>query len=163
MSGGRRVLGRDAVAGAVALALAVAYGVAAQRLPESLLADPVGAAGLPRWYAIALALLAIVLIVRSPRTAPNDDDAAPDDAKGRAHLRAFGLLVPGIAYLLLVGVLGYFATVLMLIVAVALYLDARPGLALAAIGVGGAVVMWAAFVLLLGIPLPTGSLWALGR
>ena len=149
--------GRDAALGAVALAVAAAYGYAARDLPQSLLADPVGASGLPVLYAIALAALALVLIVRTLLSRAGE--ATPGDASHAGHVRALGLLLPGVAYVVLVGTLGYFATILLLIVAVAWYTGARAGATLFAIGLAGAVAMWATFVLLFGIPLPAGSLW----
>ena len=155
-----RAIGRDAVVGAAALALAGAYGYLAQGIPQSLLADSVGAAGLPTLDAVVLALLALVLIARSLAARAADPESAVRGAAGRgSHLRALGLLLPGIAYLLLIGSLGYFATVLLLILGVALYAGARPGVGLFATGVVGASVMWATFVVLFAIPLPSGSLW----
>lgn len=156
-------IARDTVVGMAALVIAGVYAFFSLEIPHTLLADPVGASGLPMVYAIALALIGCVLIARSPGSrAPAGDTIASSRAHSNAgrHLRAIGLLLPGAAYLLLVSSLGYFATILLLIAAVALYAGARLNLALVSISALGAAAMWVTFVMLFKIPLPPGSVWA---
>jgi hypothetical protein len=157
-----RVLKGDAVVGLAALVLAGVYAFFASGIPRSFLADPVGAAGLPEGYAIALALLASLLVVQSLTShAPRREtvESGSDRMGASRHLRAIGLLLPGIAYLLLISSLGYLVTTLLLILAVALYAGARPDLKLLSVSVAGALAMWVIFDRLFNIPLPVGSLW----
>jgi len=164
------------VVAVAALTMAIGYYALARDIPESLLGDSVGAAGLPNVYAGLLALIALLLIVqswRAPRigrgasTAANEHDGRDGDGgdggdggySAAQHLRAIGLLLPGIAYLLLIGALGYGVTVGLLILAVALYSGARPGWRVFAISIAGAVGLWITFVLLFNVPLPSGSVW----
>ena len=93
----------DATVGLAALALAGIYAFFAFRIPDSFLADPVGAARLPVLY--ALALLVLLLMARSltsRATVPETTEASADRLAAGRHLRAVGLLLPGVAYLLLI-------------------------------------------------------------
>jgi len=157
----------DATVAVAALTIAAGYYALARDIPESLLADSVGAAGLPKVYAGLLALIALLLMVQAWRTlrsrsadrtgaSDGDEDEGYSPAQ---HLRAIGLLLPGIAYLLLIGVVGYGVTVGLLILAVALYSGARPGWRLFAISIAGGVGLWITFVLLFNVPLPSGTAW----
>ena len=56
---------KDAVFGLITLAVVIAYYLAASAIPDTLLGDAVGAAGLPKLYAYILGAFAVVLIVRS--------------------------------------------------------------------------------------------------
>jgi len=58
-------MGRDLAFGGATLALSVAYYWMAAAIPESQLADAIGPQGLPKTYAILLAALSLVLIVRA--------------------------------------------------------------------------------------------------
>jgi len=155
---------KDEVAiGLAALAIACVYAYFTFDIPGTFLADPVGAAGLPKLYAIALAVLALSLMVRSlaSRASIRETTLASDDRMSpKQHLRAVGLLLPGAAYLLLISTAGYFATIFLLIIGVALYAGARMSLRLVAISIVGAIAMWVIFDRLFNIPLPTGSLWS---
>ena len=157
-----RALKGDAGVGLAALVVAGVYAFFASEIPRSYLADPVGAAGLPEGYAIALALLAVLLVAQSLASpAPRQEtvDSGSEQMAASQHFRAIGLLLPGIAYLLLIASLGYLVTIFLLIIAVALYAGARPGLQLLSISVVGAISMWVIFDRLFNIPLPVGSLW----
>ena len=157
-----RALKGDAGVGLAALALAGVYAFFAFEIPHSFLADPVGAAGLPEAYAIALALLASLLLAKSlaSRAALQETvESRSDGMTASRHFRAIGLLLPGIGYLALISSLGYFVTIFLLIIAVALYAGARLSLKLLSISVVGAISMWVIFDKLFSIPLPVGSLW----
>jgi hypothetical protein len=68
------------------------------------------------------------------------------------------MLLIGIAYLAVVGTIGYLPAVLLLILATARYVGRPWSLELLAVAAGGAVLYYLMFVRLLGIPLPPG-LW----
>jgi hypothetical protein len=159
---------RDTWIGVVVLGFAVLYWVGADGIRISPLDGPVGAAGLPKALAYALGGLAVLLLVRSlaikwgaatQAEAPKQGDAAevPHEPSTRQqHLRALGMLVLGLGYLLLIPYLGYTLSVIGLLLAVALYIGAKPGLkTLAVAGIGG-VLFYLLFVRFLHIPLPAG-------
>jgi hypothetical protein len=152
---------RDAVVGAVILAIAGIYWHAAGTIRRSSLDDSIGAAGVPNALAVLLACLAVLLILRglalSTRQAPRKvvDEARPDETP-RAHFRALGMLVLGVLYLLIVPVLGYAVSIALLLAAVALYNHRKATLELALFAVLGSAGFYLLFVKILGIPLPAG-------
>lgn len=152
----------DVVVGLAALIIAGVYAFFSFGIAHSFLADPVGAAGLPKLYAIVLGLLALLLLGRSlngnARDAKTTEEHG-DRVPASRHLRATGLLLPGAAYLLVISSLGYFSAIFLLIIAVALYAGARPSLRLVSISIVGAFGLWVIFQWLFNIPLPSGSVW----
>jgi len=149
------MLSRDAGLGVLAIVVAGAYYAEAATIQQSLLADAVGADGVPRMLAVGMALSGLVLAGRSVLRPA----AAPDgDLPMSAHLRAAGLLAILVIYLLVVPVAGYPLSVAALIAAVAVYAGARVNTTLAITAVAGAAAFWLMFRWLLGIPLPVGML-----
>ncbi len=150
---------RDALIGTVLLAFAGLYWLAAGGIHRSSLEDSIGAAGVPNTLAALLAGLAVLLILRSffsrSRSAPRVSGDTPDNAPV-AHLRALGMLVLGIGYLLIVPSLGYTLSVAFLIAAVALYNHQQATWRLALFTGLLAVGLYFLFVRVLGIPLPPG-------
>ncbi|MGF1593722.1 MAG: tripartite tricarboxylate transporter TctB family protein [Kiloniellaceae bacterium] len=159
---------KDAWIGAVFLAFAVVYWIAADGIRISPLDGPVGAAGLPKSLAYTLGGLAILLIVRSfllkrfaatPAAKPAaeaDDEGGETKSPMHRHLRALGMLALGVGYLLIVPYLGYTLSITGLALAVSLYIGARFGAkTLAVAGIGG-VFFYLLFVQFLKIPLPPG-------
>lgn len=150
---------RDAVVGAVVLAFAGLYWLAAGTIRHSSLDDSIGAAGLPNTLAVLLAGLAVLLIARSlllkPRPVTQLSSGVPSETP-RAHLRALGMLALGVAYLLVVPVLGYTVSVALLVGAVAVYNHQQLSTRLVLVAVLVAAGFYLLFVQLLGIPLPHG-------
>jgi hypothetical protein len=159
---------RDAWIGVVFLAFAVVYWIAADGIRISPLDGPVTAAGLPKSLAYAMGVLAMLLIVRSlavkrivtakPAAAEGGDEKESDLGNVRQHLRAVGMLVIGVGYLLMVPYLGYTLSILGLVLATAVYSGARFGAKTALIASLGGVFFYFFFVKLLHIPQPPG-LW----
>jgi hypothetical protein len=139
---------RDGALGIIGLVLAGAYYLMASDVPESLLSDAVGPAGLPKIYAVVLAGLSLMLAGRgfTPRLAGESFPVA----------RAAGLLALGVVYLVIVDSVGYIVAVALLIAATVWYQGGvfRPRILLVA--AGGAVLFWLMFVRLLGVPHPPG-------
>ena len=150
-------MNRDLVFGLATLAIAVVYYALTSMIPPSDLADPIGPQGLPRVYAFMLAALSILLIVRSLQTGrtPEPRTAAP---RNHQSARVAGMLLIGVAYILVVPYLGYLVSVAMLI-AVTTYLQggAVNGRTLL-VALSGAALFWAIFIWLLRIQYPAG-LW----
>ncbi|HET6468283.1 MAG TPA: tripartite tricarboxylate transporter TctB family protein [Geminicoccaceae bacterium] len=165
---------KDVALGGLILVVAVGYYAMANRMQVSSLADEVGPAGVPRVLGLLLMFLGAVLVLRGglgvvrtrrvgagPAGAGDAATRPSGEARNewRAAVRALGLLAMGAAYILLLPLLGYVVSLALLIAASALYLGAPVRLPVAAVAVGGAALFWVIFVMLLGVPLPTG-IWA---
>ena len=138
--------------GAACLVLAVGYYLMAAAIPESALSDTVGAQGLPQTYAIVLAVLSLILIVRSIAGARVEKPAAH-----RAPvLRVAGMLGIGILYLIAVPWLGYILALAGLIAATTYYQGGGLNRRVAVVALSGALFFWVLFVAVLGIPHPPG-------
>lgn len=154
-------MNRDLVFGVATLAIALVYYALTSTIPPSQLADPIGPQGLPRMYSFALAALSILLIVRSLRTAnPAQRTIEPRTTEPSNHpsFRVAGMLLLGIAYILVLPYFGYLVSVALLI-ALTTYLQRGPlNLRTAVVAVSGAALFWALFIWLLRIQYPAG-LW----
>ena len=147
---------RDIACGAFGMALAGVYYLQARTLPVSLLSDAVGADGVPKALAVALAVLSALLIVRAMAVrAPAREEAAKSNTQ--THLRALGVVGLGAAYAVAAPFIGYPVAIALLIGMTALYFGLRPELRLAAVAALGAAVFWAMFVKMLGVSMPAGA------
>lgn len=146
----------DAALGLSALALGSAYFVLAVGIEDSLLADAIGAGGVPKGIAALIAGAGALLLVRS---LPGLRHLSDGSAALAPHLGALGLLGLLAAYVVLLPILGYAISIFLLAVAIASYAGAprRPPLLL--FGGGTALVLWATFVGVLGVPLPLGRVF----
>jgi hypothetical protein len=150
-------MSRDTVLGVVGLVLAGLYDRMARQLPESLLADAVGPQGLPRIYALVLGVLSLALIGRSLAAARSRGPAeAVRDGGPRAVWRAGGLLALGALYILIVPWLGYVLAIAILIAATTWYQGRTMSPRVVLVSAGGAVLFWLLFVVILGVPHPSG-------
>jgi len=142
---------RDLTCAAFGVALACAYYAAAAALPRSLLADDVGADGVPKLLAMLLALLSIAIGVRGALRGAGDGGIAL-----RRHARAFGVAALGAAYLAAVPLLGFAPALALLLLAAMLYYGAalRPPALLYALV--GAAILWLIFAQGLGLAVPAG-------
>lgn len=138
---------RDLACAALGLALAVVYWAAADALPVSLLADEVGADGVPKGLAVLLAVFSLGIAVKAvlkPR------DGNPPEK----HLKALGIAALGFAYVAIAPLIGYVIAITLLAGSAALYYGARRPAGVALFALGSAAVLWLVFGALLGIPLP---------
>lgn len=140
---------RDRVLGLILLLVAAAYYLAAAAMPASDLADTVGPAGLPRAYAVVLAVLALVLVLRSPRV-------SVPSVSARTLRRVAGLFAIGAAYVAFVPWLGYPLAVAGLIIGTTFYQGGAINRTVIAVGLVGAAVLWTVFVQVLGVAQPMG-------
>ena len=147
-------MNRDVVLGCAALALAIGYYLAAAAIPDTLLSDAIGPQGLPKIYAVVLALLAIVLLIQS-RVRPDTTESHIDR---RVLARVAGMLAIGILYILVVPWLGYVPTIAILIAGTTYYQGGVMSGRVAIMSTCGAIFLWLLFVALLAIPQPAG-LW----
>lgn len=151
---------RDAIVGICLLLFAGLYWWGAERIPDSSLSGGVGADGLPKALAYALAALALILIVRSLalRTEAQVNRASPEEIAEarRRHWRAFGMFAIGLAYLLALPYLGYFVSIVLLVGAAAWYNGKPISPPLVAVAIGTGVFFFFLFVKFLDIGLPAG-------
>ena len=148
------------------LVLSGLYWLGADQIRVSTLEGIVGAQAVPKGLAVGLAILSLLLIAqdlwrtRRPAVAAG---AAEGEASGwPAHLRALGMLLIGVGYLVVVNTIGYVLAIVILVLATALYLGQRLSGRLVLVAAGLALLYHLMFVRLLGIPLPPGpwpGLW----
>ncbi len=141
----------DLWTGLALMALAGGYYAAALDIPDSLLSDEVGAAGLPKLLAAALALVGAALAIRS-------QIAVTPPVKLAIAPRALGLVGLVLAYIVLLPVAGYPLTLAALVASVALLAGARPTLGLGATAAVAGIGFWLIFTDLFGIAMPAGLL-----
>ena len=157
---------RDLLFGTATLVVAVVYYSLATAIPASDLSDPIGPQGLPKIYAVLLAGLALILLARSlPRVHSHPEPANPEPqilepskpaSQGSRAARVAGMLLIGIAYIVVLPWLGYFVSIAALLT-FTIYLqggsiDGRTIL----VSLSGAAVFWLLFIWLLGIQYPAG-------
>ncbi len=155
---------KDLAGGVAVLAIAGLYYWATGDIAESTLSDEVGASGLPRILAFALAGLGLILTARavmagalSPAHEPAAKSPAPETDDETSTLpRALGFLAFGVAYVCLVSFIGYLPAIALLIGAVALYEGAPRNWKTLVIAAGGALLYWGIFVKILGVHQPSG-------
>ena len=145
-------MNRDLVFGSATLAVAVIYYALTSTIPPSGLADPVGPQGLPKMYAIVLAVLSIILIARSLKQPASDESPNP------ANLRVVGMLLIGIAYILVIPYLGYLLSIALLIATTTYFQGGSLNRRTILVAISGAVLFWTLFIWLLRIQYPAG-LW----
>lgn len=159
---------RDLVFGSATLALAAIYYALTVTIPQSDLADPIGPQGLPKTYAAVLAVLAIILIARSMKRpanlaptnlAPTNPEPANPRTNEPANLgRVIGMLLIGVAYIVVLPWLGYLLSVAALIAATTYFQGGSINLRSILVAISGALCFWVLFIWLLRIQYPAG-LW----
>lgn len=151
---------RDTGIGLGLLLLAGLYWLGADQIRVSRLEGIVGAQAVPKGLAVSLAILAALLIAqdlwrarRAAAVAPGKD---ADAGVTEAHLRAAGMLLIGMGYLVVVNTIGYVPAVALLVLATARFMGRPWSVQLVLLALGGALVYYLLFARLLGIPLPPG-------
>jgi hypothetical protein len=149
----------DRITGVAGLALSGTYIAYAQSIEDSLLADEVGAAGVPSGVGLIMLLAAAALFIKaSAQGEPTAVDEAPAPSPWRSHQLALGLLAILAVYVLLLPLAGYAVSVALLLAAVGWLAGARAPKTLALSAALGALGLWILFSVVLGIRLPAG-LW----
>jgi len=153
---------QDLPFGITTLAVSAGYYWAATVIPTSQLADAIGPQGLPKTYAILLALLSVILIVRSSAQrarASRQGATEPRDTHGRISWRVAGMLGMGVVYIVVAPWLGYAISIAALILATTYYQGGAINRQVVMVAVGGAIFFWLLFVVMMRIPQPPGW-WA---
>ena len=157
---------KNIVCGLLTLALGVFYLHEARDLPRSALSDAVGASGFPVLIAYSLITISIFMLGQSAlqivagRRGATVDNAEADRGiwadPRKATLRAIGLAAITAGFLFLMPIIGYMASLIVMLAAVAVFQGRQFGREVAAVAIGGAVALWILFVLILEISLPSG-------
>jgi putative tricarboxylic transport membrane protein len=151
---------KDRIFGFAALVISGCYYWAATLIPASRLADAIGPQGLPKTYAVLLAVLAVILITRSltarADAAQVDNAGRPRDVAAPAPWRVAGMLAIGVLYIAVVPWLGYLLSIAGLILATTYYQGGTINRRVALVAVAGAIFFWLLFVVLMRIPQPPG-------
>ncbi|WP_435257646.1 tripartite tricarboxylate transporter TctB family protein [Thioclava sp. FR2] len=157
------MLNRIYASGVIAVVFGVAYLAMTMQIRVSALSDGFGPRGMPLVYGWLMTGLGLILVLQSlsqtMKMSPEDRAAhQKKEWRGMSEqiIRAAGLLAIAVGYVVIVPILGYALSLILVIVAVALYMGATPSLRLALISIGGAVLMWIIFVGLLDVRMPQG-------
>jgi hypothetical protein len=161
---------KDLIGAGIALALAGAYWIGATHIHKSsLIGKGVGADALPRGLAVALAVLAVILIAQNllqrVKGPLRQDAPATREELAEArhkHLRAAGMFLIGLAFLLVVGYVGYIPAIFAMICVTAVYNGRPMSWRIAGIAAVLTAVYFVLFDLILHIPMPSGiwpQLW----
>ena len=148
---------RDVAFGSATLALGALYYWLAGSIAVSSLADAIGPQGLPRIYALGLIALSFVLIVSSAR-GTSAKLQTPNPKSQNALPRAAGMLLIGIAYVLVVPYVGYMVSIAAVILATIYYQGGGLTRHAAVVAICGGLFFWLLFVVGMGIAQPPG-LW----
>jgi len=166
----QREFRKDLIGAAIALALAGAYWIGATHIPRSsLIGKGVGADALPQGLAIVLAILAVILVTqafwrwrRMTSAMPAEKSAGSGEETlteaRRRHLRAGGMLLIGVGFLLLVEIIGYILAIFLMICVTVVYNGRRMSWWVAGFAALLTAIFYALFDLILHIPMPSG-LW----
>ena len=156
---------RDRLLAVTAAVFAASLVAAARSIEDSLLADAVGAGGVPQGVGLAMAAAAVALFVKSFIDA--DVDAAADTAAGAAAkpwrptlLRTAALVLILVIYGVLLPLLGYPLTVSLLVGASGWLAGAAPRWPLALCALVAGPALWLLFDRLLQVRMPVGTLWS---
>ena len=155
---------RDLIGAGICLALAGAYWIGATHIHKSsLIGKGVGADALPRGLAVALAVLAAILVLQNlmqrwKGPLPEDAPATREQlAEARhKHLRAAGMFLIGLGFLLVVGYVGYIPAIFAMICITAVYNGRPMSWRIAGIAALLTVVLYVLFDIVLHIPMPEG-------
>jgi len=152
----------DRISGGLGMLLAVCYIANAQSIEDSLLADAVGASGVPTGVGVVLLIASLFLFVKSFKSKAsmlNETEEEPIEGRSQhPHAMALGLLLILAAYVFLLPILGYVLSVGLLVGAAAWFAGARRYTSLVLCAVLAGPVLWFVFDWTLEIRLPVG-LW----
>jgi hypothetical protein len=159
----------DFALGVGAIALSGAWLYIASGIQESMLSDATGAGGIPRVLGYLMAVLGVLLCLRSisfapsaararPATAEAEDSSAPGAWRSNPHWQALVLLGILAGYVVLAPYLGYMVATAVLLAVVAAYAGAPLNRNLLLTAAGGGIFLWLSFAWALGISMQTSEL-----
>jgi putative tricarboxylic transport membrane protein len=160
----------DFYLGVGAIALSGAWLYVASDIQESMLSDATGAGGIPRVLGYLMAVLGLLLCLRSVSfkrqvgsarpTEPAPENSVPAGWKNNPNLQALILLGILAGYVVLAPYLGYLAVTALLLGVVAAYGGAPVDRKLLLVSACGGIALWLSFAWALNIPMQTSALLA---
>jgi putative tricarboxylic transport membrane protein len=150
------------------IALSLAYIWQARSIEDSLLADEVGAGGVPTGVGLVLLAASLGLFIKSLlswfKAAPGEPElvqepAQTEDHAPHPHRKAFGLLAILGCYVALLPWLGYVVAIGLLAVAVVRFDGVRINRTLLVFALAIGPILWFVFSYLLQVRMPAG-LWS---
>jgi len=153
---------RDRLLAVLTATFACSYVAAARGIEDSLLADAVGAGGVPQGVGWLMLVAAVALFAKSFRghaVADGGDEARGPSWQATA-MRTGGLVAILAAYGLLLPRLGYPLTISLLVLASGWLAGATLRAPLLLCAAVSGPLLWAMFDLALQVRMPVGSLWA---
>lgn len=153
---------RDRLLGVVTVVFATSYVMAARSIEDSLLADAVGAGGVPQGVGIAMAVAGLGVFATSWQRRPGSQhvDAPGEESSTVATVaRTVTLVALLLAYAAVLPWIGYVPAVFLLLLAAGRLAGAPIGRTLLLTAGLGAPLLWLLFDRLLQVRMPPGSLW----
>lgn len=153
------------VTGAIGLVGSLTYIVAARRIEDSLLADAVGASGVPVAVGMLMAVASVALLVKglalspkvkTPLTTGKGGQDTPADSPMRPHWLAAGLLALLVVYLVALPWLGYILSIGLLSAAVGWFAGGRERKTLLGFALLTGPILWFLFDFALKVHMPAG-------
>lgn len=153
------------VTGVIGLVGSLTYIVAALRIEDSLLADAVGASGVPVAVGMLMAVASVALLVKGfalsstvkmPLATGKGGRHTPADSPLRPHGLAAGLLVILVAYLVALPWLGYIVSIGLLSAAVGWFAGGRERKTLLGFALLTGPILWFLFDFALKVHMPAG-------
>jgi putative tricarboxylic transport membrane protein len=155
----------DRITGALGVLLSVGYVLYARGIEDSLLADGVGANGVPTGVGVVLLLASLALFCKSWAASSGaaeqdvvEENAAEEAGAKHPHRMALGLLGILAAYVATLPVLGYIVSIGLLVGSVAWLAGARKRVSVLACMLIAGPALWLMFDWALEIHMPVG-LW----
>jgi putative tricarboxylic transport membrane protein len=150
----------DRITGALGVLLSVSYVLYARGIEDSLLADGVGANGVPIGVGVVLLLASLALFCKSWAAASGvtEQDSGEQGGAKHPHRMALGLLGILAAYVALLPMLGYIVSIGLLVGSVAWIAGARKRVSVLACMLIAGPALWLMFDWALEIHMPVG-LW----
>jgi putative tricarboxylic transport membrane protein len=155
----------DRITGVLGMSLATAYLMFTRNIEDSMLADAVGAAGVPTGVGVVLLVASLLLFIKSWKKSAAKTAAGSEESEELAegfehpHRQAAILLAILVVYVALLSVLGYVISIGLLVGAVAWFGGARRWQTVGICMLVTGPLLWFMFDFLLEIHLPVG-LWS---
>jgi putative tricarboxylic transport membrane protein len=146
----------DRVTAALLLAFAVAFSVGALNSYQWWGSGGPGPAFMPFWLGLVMAVLALMMLVRSLRQQHPGEAWLP---RGEGLRDLLVVLAATIAYVALLNVTGMVIGTAIYLAILVRYLGRHRWWVTAAVAVGAAFVNWLVFVHWLHVPMPEGMIW----
>ena len=150
---------RERVLALLALLLASTCVAAARAIEDSLLADSVGAGGVPQGVGIAMGLAALALFAKSFTGNAVAVEGQPAHSLRHAALRTSALVLLLVVYATVLPLAGYPLAVSLLVLAAGRLAGAPLKWPLFVCAALAGPLLWALFDALLKVRMPLGSLW----